>query len=113
MRADVIVVDLAEVGDRDRMGDQLGIVIAGRRRRLRRLQPTQPLGLAQQVGRDHAEGGIGMADHLRGVRVILGYDDLEFRQRGGKARAPFARPFGLRRQHYEFGRHRSILPRLP
>ena len=46
MRADVVVIDLAEVGDRDRMGDQLGIVIAGGRRRLRCLQPAQPPGFA-------------------------------------------------------------------
>ena len=42
MRADVVVVDLAEIGDRHRVRDQLGIVIAGGGCRLRRLQPAQP-----------------------------------------------------------------------
>ena len=67
----MVVVDLAGFGGCHRMRDQLGIVIAGRRRRLRRLQPAQPLRLAQQVGRDYAKGGIGIGDHLRGVRVVF------------------------------------------
>ena len=50
MCADVVVVDFTEIGDRHWMGDQLRIVIAGGRRRLRRLQPAQPLRLPQQVG---------------------------------------------------------------
>ena len=44
VRGDVVVVDLAEIGDLHRVRDQLGIIIAGRRRRLRRLQPAQIAG---------------------------------------------------------------------
>ena len=40
MRADVVVEDLAKVGDLDRMRDQFRKVIAGGRRGLRRLQPA-------------------------------------------------------------------------
>ena len=59
MRADMVVVDFAEIGDRDRMGDQFGVVIAGRGCGLRRLQPLQPPSFAQKVGRDRAEDSIG------------------------------------------------------
>ena len=65
------------------MRDQLGVVIPGRGCCLRRLQPAQPLGLAQQVGRDRPEYGIGMSNHLRGVRMIFGDNDLELRHCGG------------------------------
>ncbi len=110
MGADVVVVDLAEIGDRHRMRDQLGVVIPGRRCGLRRLQPAQPLGLAQQVGRDRPEYGIGMSNHLRRMRVVFGNNDLELGHRGGEARPPLAGLIGLRRQHHEFGRHREFLP---
>ena len=43
MRADMVVEDLPEIGDDDRVLDQLRIVVAGRRRDLRRLQPAQLL----------------------------------------------------------------------
>ena len=49
VRADVIVVDLAEVGDDDRMRDQLRVVVAGGRRGLRRLEPAEPPGLAAEA----------------------------------------------------------------
>ena len=110
MRADVVVVDLAEVGDRHRMRDQLGIVIAGRRRRLRRLQPAQPLRAGQQVGRDYAEGGVGMGDDLSRVGVVFGNHDFQLGQGRGEAGTPLTGLFGLRRQHHEFGRHGEFLP---
>ena len=74
--ADVVVVDLAEIGDGQRMRDQFGIIVAGRRRGLRRLQPAQPLRLRQQFSRQRAEGGIGGDDRRgRGLR-ILGNDEF-------------------------------------
>ena len=42
VRGDVIVEDLAEIGDRDRVRDELGVVVAGGRRGLRRLEPAEP-----------------------------------------------------------------------
>ena len=50
VRADVIVEDLAEVGDHHGVRDQLGIVVPGRRRRLRRLQPAQAARRASTSG---------------------------------------------------------------
>ena len=110
MRADMVVVDLAEIGDRQRMRDQLRIVVAGRRRRLRRLQPAQLPGLAQQRGRDRTKGGLGGRDRLLGAHRVFGDDDLELGQCGGKARAPFARFRRLRRQHQELCGHRQDPP---
>ena len=55
VRADVVVVDLAEVGDDHRMRDQLRIVEPRRRRRLRRLQPPQPRRMLQQRRRQRPE----------------------------------------------------------
>jgi len=52
-----------------------------------------------------------MRNDLGCMRVVFGNDDLELGHGGSKARTPFARPFGLWRQHHEFGRHRSILRR--
>jgi len=112
MRADVVVVNFAEVGDRDRMSDQFRVVIAGRRRRLRCLQPTKVPGLAQQVGRDRTEGGVGMRQRLGRLFAILRDDDFEFGQSGGEPRAPLAGLFTLRRQHHELGRHWIVPPRL-
>src|SRR6266851_2989908 len=46
VRADVVVVDLAEVGDHRRVRDQLVVIVAGGRRSLRGLEPAEPAGLA-------------------------------------------------------------------
>ena len=110
MRADMVIVDLAEIGDGHRMCDQLGVVVAGRGRGLRCLQPAQPARPGQEVGRDYAKGGVGMGDHLGRMRVVFGDYDFELGQCRSEAPAPLARLFGLRRQHHEFGRHGEILP---
>jgi hypothetical protein len=106
MGADVVAVDLPEIGDRDRMSDQLRVVIARGRCRLRCLQPTQLLCFAQQVGRDRAKSRIGMGDYSGRMRVVIGDDDLHLGQRGGEGGAPLPRLVGLRRQHHEFARYR-------
>ena len=77
MRADVVVVDLEEIGDLHRMRDQLRIVIAGGGRGLRGLEPAQPRRSRQQVGGDYAKSRIGMRDHLSRMRMIFRNDDLE------------------------------------
>ena len=83
MRADMVVVDFAKIGDLDRVGDQLGIVVAGRRGRLRRLQPSEVPGLAQQFGRDRAKRGLGGGDRALGLGPVLGHHDLHLRQSRG------------------------------
>jgi hypothetical protein len=47
--ADMVVEDLAKVGDGERMLDQFRIVIAGSWRSLWRLQPAQPGRFRQQL----------------------------------------------------------------
>ena len=64
--ADMVVVDLTEVRDAHRMADQLGIVVAGRRRRLGRLQPAQVRGLRQELLAEPAEGCFRVDDLARG-----------------------------------------------
>ena len=49
--------------------DQLGIVVSGSRRGLRRLQPAQPLRLRQQVARQPAERRLGIDDLALGRRL--------------------------------------------
>src|SRR5215472_17818004 len=102
----MIVVYLTEVGDLYRVSDQLGVVIAGRRRGRWGLQPAQPGGAAQQSRRYRAKSTFGSDDRPLGLRHVLGDDDLEFRQGGGKPRSPVARRWGLWRQHQELGGHR-------
>jgi hypothetical protein len=111
VRADEIVVDLAEVRDRDRMRDQRGRVVSGRRRRLRRLEPPEPRGLAEQAVGDGAEGGLGVADDAGGVRLGLGDGHRELGDGGGEARGPLASLVRLRRQHQECRRHGARIPR--
>src|SRR3989442_4927433 len=101
VRADVVVVDLAEVGDDDRVLDQRRIVVAGGRRGLRRLEPPQPLGLCEQIRVQRAERAVGVRDGgARGSRV-LGHDDLEPGNAGLDARGPLARLRALWRGAYE------------
>ena len=99
--ADMVVVDLAEVRDAHRMVDQLGIEVAGRRRRLRRLQPAQVLGLRQKLFAEPAKGGFCVGDLARGSVRVLGKDHADLRYRFGQALGPTAGRVGLRRQHDE------------
>ena len=91
VRADVVVVDLAEVGDHHRVRDQLVVIVAGGRRGLRRLEPPEAPGLAEQRRRRGAEGGLGAADLARGVRFVLRDDDGQLGQRRRRTRAAQAR----------------------
>ena len=109
MRGDMVVVDFAEIGDLDGVGDQLRIIIAGGRCRLRRLQPFEPPRLAQQRRRDRAKSGFGAGDRPLGAGHVLGDEHVELGHRGGEPRAPFARLIILRRQHQKFGRHGASL----
>ena len=101
MGADVVVVDLPEIGDRQRMVDQFRIVVAGRRRGLRRLQPAQALRFRQKLRRQRAERGIGGDDRGRGFVGVLGDDQLHARDSIGQPLGPLAGQYGLWRQHQE------------
>ncbi len=90
-----------------------GIVVAGRRRRLRRLQPAQPPGLAQQLGRDRAEGGLGGGDRpARLAPRSSATTTSSSGNGGGEARAPFARLSRLRRQHQKLRGHQCVMSSL-
>jgi hypothetical protein len=101
--ADVVVVDLAGVGDDHRMGDQVGIVEAGRRRGQGRLQPPQPLRLREQGRRERAEGGLGPADLAGGLGLVLRHHHRQLGERGGDMGGPLPRDPGLGREHQESG----------
>ena len=99
VRGDVVVVDLAEVGDDDRVIDQLPRVVAGRRRGLRGLQPAELAGGSQQRRRDRAEGGLGRRRHARGVVRGFSYDHVQGRHGRGDARGPLPGLVALGGQH--------------
>jgi hypothetical protein len=80
--ADVVVVDLAEIGHGRRVSDQRRRIVAGRRRRLRRLEPAQAPGIPDQRVRHRAECRLGFADGARGLGVGLGHHDRKLGQRG-------------------------------
>jgi hypothetical protein len=101
--ADVVVVDLAEVGDHHRVRDQLAMVVAGGWGRLRSLQPAEARGLAEQRGRQRAEGGVRGGDLARGLRLVLRHHHRERGERGRDPGGPRAGGGGLRRQHQEGG----------
>src|SRR5216110_1438293 len=103
--ADRVVVDLAEVRDDHRMRDQSRRVVAGGRRRLRRLQPAQPSGFGEQRVGHRAERGVGVADGTRGVRVGLRDDDGQAGDRFLEALRPGTSLVGLRREHEQGGWH--------
>ena len=69
MGADVVVEDLAEIGDDGGVRDErLGIEARGRRG-LRRLQPPEPARPGDEIGRQGPERGVGAGD-LHGRRII-------------------------------------------
>ena len=76
--ADVVVEDLAKIGDDGRVRDQLVVIEAGGRRGLRRLQPAELVGARQERRRDPPKGALGHPDRLLGAFHCLGRDDFEF-----------------------------------
>ena len=103
VRADVVVVDLAEIGDDHRVGDQLRVVPAGGRRRLGRLKPAQARGRGQERAREGAVGAVGLGDGPRGLARVLRHDDGHLGDVEGETLRPLVRQLGLRRQHEKGG----------
>ena len=99
VRADVIVEDLAEVGDLNRVRDQLGIVEASRRRGVGRLQPAQTARSTPNLGRNSAEGGIGIGDVAHRILHGLGLEHAHTGLVGGDALRPVPPHVVVRRQH--------------
>ena len=94
VRRDVFVEDAALIGDDDRVLDELRVVEAGRRRNGWRLQPLQLACLAQHVGRQGPEGGVGIDDLLARLVGRFGDDHVEggrpLRERGRPAAGDLA-----------------------
>ena len=101
VRADVVVEDFAKVGDRQRMLDQLGIVVSRGRCDLRCLQPAQPPRLRQHLAWQPAERCLGIDDLALRRRLIFGNYHPHFRHCLGQRAAPATRYVRLRRQHDE------------
>ena len=69
----------------DRVIGQRRVVVAVDRRRVRILEPVQLAGQRQQVRRNPAVGGVGVADLAAGFVLGLRRDDLVLGQIGWQA----------------------------
>jgi len=105
VRADMVIVDLAEIGHDRRVRDQLRVVPPGGRRRLGRLDPAEPRGLLQEPARHGAVRGLRLADGPRHGTLVLGDDHGEPGKCHGEPLGPIARSRCLRRQHEESRGH--------
>jgi hypothetical protein len=99
----VIVVDFPEVGDHQRVGDEVGIVVAGGRRRLRRLQPTERACPLQERGGERTEGRVGLPDLSRRVGLVAGDDDAKRGKRRAEAGGPVIGGGRRKREHDQGG----------
>ena len=100
--ADVVEVDAARVAYHHRMGNQGGVVIARGRPGLRILQPAQPGGGREHVGRHPAIGRVSVDELVAGLGLCLRHHDTIVRQAALEPRRPLPLEVVLGGHHHQF-----------